>query len=99
MVDIKTKVGQGAHIEGNGKSIDIIVTNISGTKRTREADLKINGVPGLTNIHLKYNSDRKKITDGIEIGIITEHSERGGKWVNLYYVANKKYLILKRKYD
>ena len=60
---------RGAHIEGKGMSIDVIVTSITGNSRKREAMLKIVGVKGLDSLQLFQGEGFKRLTDDISIGI------------------------------
>jgi len=44
------KRNEGMHVELPSGYIDIIVRAVKGTKRYREVDLKIRGVPGLGHL-------------------------------------------------
>lgn len=88
---------EGVNIEGNGRTIDIIVRRIGGTKRRREAYLEIQGVPNIKNLHLKYSDGLVKITDGVEIGI-RDNVVASGKRAEFHYRVASIYSIKYREY-
>ncbi len=87
------KRNQRAHVEGRGKSLDLLVTSFEGVEY-QNAELKITEDGESRKLLLKYDDGYVKITDYLEIRI-----GRGNPYpddsVRIDYKAPSEYLILR----
>ena len=63
------KVNEGVHIEGRGRSIDVVVKSVKGKKNRKEVDFKIIGIPEMSEIHISYLDGLVHLEDGIFVGV------------------------------
>ena len=91
-------LNQGMHIDGNGKSIDIILRGVRRLKDYREVDLEILGVPEMSSLCINSDDGLVKIIDGIKVGI-RNNARRKGRAVPFHYCADSIYCLTHREYD
>ena len=92
------KLNNGLHIEGNGASLDIILRQIDGAGKEREAALEIISQQERKIIYLKNNTDPKEIYENIRIKVLRQ-KEGKGRSVSLLYIMPENYAISHKTYS
>ena len=95
------KENHGMHVEGHGKTIDMIVSSISGTRRFREADIKIlDSTEPDRVVHLSHSDNSPvQIIDGVTINIIKRGKKCGSGAVSIFYSIGVGYTYMPREYQ
>src|SRR3989338_2874 len=82
---------EGAHIEGKGQIIDVIVRKLYSHK----AILEINGVPGIQKVHLNLGQPECKLFPDLGVELI---QILGRNKVEIAYLADPNYSINRNDY-
>ena len=92
------KKNQGAHVEGRGRSLELLVTGFEG-RMFQRAELKITEDGKSRELSLKCEDGYVGITDYLEIRIVPRNPYRSYRHcsVRIDYQASRDYLILRNE--
>lgn len=82
---------EGAHIEGKGQMVDVIVRKLYSHK----AVIEVRGVPKVQKVHLSFEQPERELFPDLGIGL---DQILGRNYVKIAYFADSKYQIGKRDY-
>ncbi len=82
---------EGAHIEGKGQIVDVIVRKLYSHKVV----LEVNGVPGVQKVHLSFEQPESELFPDLRIGL---SQILGRNYIKIAYLADPKYQIGRRDY-
>lgn len=91
------KINEGVHIDGKGKSIDVILRKVGGSRRKREAYLEISGVEGLHTLKVAWYAGLIEIVPGVDIEVVTGANPRSDR-VKFHYDMTEDFLLSRRRY-
>ena len=92
------KLNNGLHIERNGTSLDIIVRQINGTSREREAAFDILSPQERKTVYLKNNDEPREVYENISIKVLKQ--KRGkGESVSLLYIVPEDCTVTYKTYS
>lgn len=87
------RVGEFVRIEGNGRSIEVVVEEIGGTKRAREATLRIIAPNSQEVLHIDSSSGLVEIAEGVKIEISRKPAKSERVALNFTFVTVTKLFI------
>lgn len=99
----RLKINEGIHVEGDGRTIDIVIRSIYMVHDEKVTIFEVNGVKGLEYFVLTYSkSDMNSIPD-MSVGIAEQSSRKKGKGrrnntVNISFFAKEGYQAYRRMY-
>ncbi len=92
------RLNQGMQIIKGRKTIDVIVREIKGSHKYREASLEICGVNGLRGTKISYKDKSIILNRDLKLRISKKSISGGGK-VNIEYYFGKGYQLSALSYD
>ena len=99
----RLKVNDGVHIEGDGQTIDVVITRIFSGHWKKQVFFKVKGFEGIERFMLDYNSEDMEDIPHVKIGIAEKTNVRSdgtlrGRNVSLFCAVGDGYQIDPRQY-
>lgn len=89
------RLNENVEIQTPTGLVKVIVKNMGGSLRYREADFEIVGIPNLTALHLKYDAGEYNLMDNLSMEIL---SLKKGKTKRVRVNFNTPYHINKNQF-
>jgi len=94
---LRHKVNEGVQIKGNGRVIDVIVRELTGTPGLERALLEIHGVDGMERVDFGKSDGPVKLAHGLKIVVRTNN--HGGNGVRIGYIRYASYALEQKVYE
>jgi hypothetical protein len=91
------RIGEGMHIRGEGRSIDLTILKIKGRGYHKRVKLRVEGVDGLKELELSHGGELVKLIENISVGVGDSH-EKDLKKVSMVYSAPEEYKLNREEF-
>ena len=92
------KIGEGMHIKGRGRDINISILKIMGVEFHRSAKFKVEGVEGVSELEICADEGYVDLTGELKMQITNSRDKREG-FISVNYDGPKDYKFQRREYE
>ena len=83
----------GVHIEGRGKSIDIILRAIEGIGLEKRTRLEVKGIDGIEEIELSYAKPAVELVDEIKVALAKQEKPIRLNRASIFFSGPEDYVF------